>query len=231
MPNYDLYMELVDSTTSTEVYTLTLKKERMTIDGKYFGMPGKCVLPVFGDFDKDGNVNDNTDNFYLGSHAMYEEYVVYDNTPIKANPADPTAAIAFPQIGLGKIKAGVHVTTPLSDLYLSGTGADQTIKETSLLSDSAVYNPTIDSDDEFMVQNSGGDFFAVKKPINPINPDKPSDGGDSKSWLEKNLVLVIVMIIVMIGIIGTLVYFTCIKKKSSYANALYDDDKLMKARI
>ena len=183
-------------------------------------------MPIFGDFDN----TENSDNFYLGSHAMYEEYVVYDNTPIKTNPSDPTTT-GLPQIGLGKTKTSVHVTTPLSDLYLTGTGADQKVIETSGLSDSAVYNPFMDSDDEFMVQNSGGDFFTIAKPDVPPNPDIPSNRDDSKSWIEKNLVLVIVMVIVFIGIIGTLVYFTCIKKKNSYANALYDDDKLMKARI
>tara|TARA_B110000285_G_C15046805_1_gene574753 strand:+ start:623 stop:736 length:114 start_codon:yes stop_codon:yes gene_type:complete len=37
MPDFDLSLEIIDSTTSTEVYTITLKKERMTVDGKFFG--------------------------------------------------------------------------------------------------------------------------------------------------------------------------------------------------
>ena len=117
-------------------------------------------------------------------------------------------------------------------MYLSGTGADQVLKVTSELNDSAVYNPLMESDDEFMVQNSGGDFFAITKPDVPPNPDPDTPSGSSKSWLEKNLVLVIVMSIVLVGIIGTLVYFKCIKKKNPYGNALkIDDEMLNKARI
>jgi len=54
---------------------VTLKKERMTIDGKNFGFDDRCYLPIFPDWDNYANTKD----YYLGSHAMYEEYVVYDN--------------------------------------------------------------------------------------------------------------------------------------------------------
>ncbi len=47
----------------------------MTIDGKYFGYDSRCYFPIFPDMDTGNKVD-----YYLGSHAMYEEYVVYDNT-------------------------------------------------------------------------------------------------------------------------------------------------------
>lgn len=80
LPDYDLSLQLYDDYTHTDethVFDITLKKERMTIDGKHFGFDSRCYLPIFGDF---GNL-DNQNNYYLGSHSMYEEYVVYDNTP------------------------------------------------------------------------------------------------------------------------------------------------------
>ena len=81
LPDYDLTLELFDAYTHTKadhVFNVTLKKERMTIDGKHFGFDSRCYFPIFGDY---GNENTNFNNYYLGSHAMYEEYVVYDNTP------------------------------------------------------------------------------------------------------------------------------------------------------
>jgi len=50
MPNYELTLELVDSNTdtnSTHMYSVTLSNERLTVDGKYFGLDGKCVMPIF----------------------------------------------------------------------------------------------------------------------------------------------------------------------------------------
>jgi hypothetical protein len=64
-------------------------------------------------------------------------------------------------------------------------------------------------------------------PKNIPDPDSP----EVDSWVKKNLVLVIVMGVVLLAVIGIIAYFTCCKKKPSYHNALYDDDKLMKARI
>lgn len=80
IPNYDLTLELYDSYTSADAnhkYTVTLKKERMTIDGKYFGDETKCYMPIFADI---GRPVENSNDYYLGAHTMYEEYVVYDNT-------------------------------------------------------------------------------------------------------------------------------------------------------
>lgn len=95
MPNYDLKLELIDKTTATSPdhkFSITLKKERMTVNGTHFGKPGKCVMPIF----MDSRVT-NENDYYLGSHAMYEEYVVYDNTPVKE------AAENLPRIGLAKL--------------------------------------------------------------------------------------------------------------------------------
>lgn len=78
MLDYSLSVDLIDDTTatiSTNKFTVTLTKERMTVDGKYFGNPSRCYMPIFVT-----TKDDNSNNFYLGSHAMYEEYVVYDNS-------------------------------------------------------------------------------------------------------------------------------------------------------
>jgi len=79
-PEYELTLELFDthtSTNSSHMYTVTLSKDRLKVDGKEFGLDGKCVMPIFATWD----TPTNSDNYYLGSHAMYEEYVVYDNHP------------------------------------------------------------------------------------------------------------------------------------------------------
>lgn len=81
MPEYEFSIELTDINTQyneSNKYVITLKKERMTIDGKYFGFDSRCYFPVFV---TDDTTEANMNNYYLGSHAMYEEYVVYDNTP------------------------------------------------------------------------------------------------------------------------------------------------------
>jgi hypothetical protein len=80
----------------------------MTIDGVHFGKPGKCVLPIF----MDTRISNDND-YYLGSHAMYEEYVVYDNTQVKDTGVSTVSA----HIGLAKLADAVAVTKPLDDLY------------------------------------------------------------------------------------------------------------------
>lgn len=78
MADYSLSLNLYDDTTAadpTNSFTVTLSKERMTVDGKYFGFPSRCYMPLFGNFQ-----DTNSNEFYLGSHTMYEEYVVYDNS-------------------------------------------------------------------------------------------------------------------------------------------------------
>lgn len=85
MPNYELKLELIDENTKTNasnVFTVTLTKERMTVNGSHFGFPDRCYLPIFADWE---NQESNSEDYYLGSHTMYEEYVVYDNTPFQVN--------------------------------------------------------------------------------------------------------------------------------------------------
>ena len=72
-----LSIEVIDDTTATDathLFKISLTKERMTVDGKWFGHEGRCYLPIF----PNGEVD--TNNLYMGSHTMYEEYVIYDNT-------------------------------------------------------------------------------------------------------------------------------------------------------
>jgi hypothetical protein len=69
---------LIDDTIATDatnVFKVTLSKERMTVDGKWFGHATRCYIPIF----YNGNEVE-TNNLYMGSHTMYEEYVIYDNT-------------------------------------------------------------------------------------------------------------------------------------------------------
>jgi len=83
-------------------------------------------------------------------------------------------------------------------------------------------NPLVDP----LLVGSFGDIYDIPAKVDPVNPDDVQ-----KSWLEKNIVLVIVIGVVFFAAIVILAYCLCCKQKNGYANALYDDDKLMKARI
>lgn len=54
MPNYELSLELIDNNTKNDpsnMFTVTLTKERMLIDGSYFGFESRCYMPIFADWD------------------------------------------------------------------------------------------------------------------------------------------------------------------------------------
>jgi hypothetical protein len=56
MPNYEVSLELIDASTASDPnhkFAITLKKERMLVDGKHFGKEGKCVMPIFMDSNPD----------------------------------------------------------------------------------------------------------------------------------------------------------------------------------
>jgi hypothetical protein len=72
------------------------------------------------------------------------------------------------------------------------------------------------------------ELYGIKQ---KVTPDPTPDGPSGDSWIQKNLVLVIVMGVVLVAIIVIIIYFCFCKQKKGYMNALYDDDKLMKARI
>ena len=112
MADYTLMLDLIDDTTAAtpaNKFTVTLTKERMTVDGKYFGFPSRCYMPIFI------NIGDpDSNNFYLGSHTMYEEYVVYDNSLYGPNGK---GNVAYAQIGLAKLSTTVtDVMQPLKDI-------------------------------------------------------------------------------------------------------------------
>jgi len=114
MLDYSLKLDLIDDTTAqnpTNKFTVTLTKERMTVDGKYFGNPTRCYMPIFI------NMGDAmSDNFYLGSHTMYEEYVVYDNSLYGDGP-NQKGEVAYAQIGLAKLSTtNTDVMQPLKIL-------------------------------------------------------------------------------------------------------------------
>lgn len=80
--------------------------------------------------------------------------------------------------------------------------------------------------DPFVQTFNFTDLYSIAAPPTPT-PDKPDT---QTSWLQKNIVLVVVASVILFAVIVVLSYCFC-KKKPSYTTALYDDDKLMKARI
>ena len=77
-PDLSFSLKVFDD--DNNIYQITLKHERMMIEGTFFGQPNRCYVPIMRHFQDDPLASSN--HYYLGSHSMYEEVVVYDHTPI-----------------------------------------------------------------------------------------------------------------------------------------------------
>lgn len=106
---------------------------------------------------------------------------------------------------------------------MNGTGEDQKIVDSNNVKDSSILTP--DEKLNPILFSSMEDIYSIGAPQPAPTPSQP------KSWIEKNIVLVIVMGVIVLGVIAALLYCLCFKQNKSYTGALYDDDKLMKARI
>jgi hypothetical protein len=223
MPGYKLTMNIFDAKGNT--YDFGLDTDKFRVDGALFKFGGRCYVPIFPhNLEKTtGEVNND---WYMGSHALVNEVIVYDNSPYVENGAKNAQIAIAKSVGIAN--------KPTYKLY-GGNPADSTDKvhdntvQANILADSSVYTPDA-SVNPMIAAAEMKSFYTIGA------PPTPDDGGGGtkpeESWLHHNIVLVIVIGVVGFMVLAALLYCLCCKaNKQGYQNALYDEDSSMKARI
>lgn len=130
MPAYKFSMNIFDNVGNT--YDISLETAKFRVDGRLFKSIGRCYVPIFPhNLEKNGEVNND---WYMGSHVLVNEVIVYDNTPhVEKNATNA-------QIGIAK-STGI-ANKPVYNQY--GGNPEVTndpVHDNNNLFDSSIYTP------------------------------------------------------------------------------------------
>lgn len=130
---------------------------------------------------------------------------------------------------MGFAKSDGLAQEPLINAYGNPEDGGIVHDDVLLMSDSSMFKPNKDVNP--LLAEPLSTFYDIAAPPVPDNNDSGNKPVD-KTWLQQNIVLVIVVGVVGFMVLAALLYCLCCKaNKQGYQNALYDEDSSMKARI